>query len=118
MASAVELSLPRNDRNPPSRRFHAEFDHVPVFLVRQRGGLARGSAGNQCVRSSCDLPFDQRHKRLLVHFPVAERGYEGGMEPLKTMAVSGGRDEDRSRDSRDNHSMRGLASICRARDGL
>ena len=73
----------RNDRNTARSRLYTEFHDRAVFIVRERGRLARGSADDQPVGSGGDLAFHQRHERLLVDFPVAERRDEGGHGALE-----------------------------------
>jgi len=85
----------------PAAVLARQFDHASVFLVRHGGGFARGSAGDQRVRSGCDLSLDQRNERLFVHFPVTKGGNAGGMDPLNSMAT-----DFPGSDWRDNHFMK------------
>ena len=67
----------------PASRFHAEFHHVPVLLVRKRRGFPRCAANHQPVRTGLDLPLHKGHERLLVDLSVPERRDEGGNGPFE-----------------------------------
>ena len=48
-----------------------------MFLMRQRGGLAGGAAGDDALRAVVEMKLEQVAKRLFVDLPVLERGDDG-----------------------------------------
>ena len=80
----VVAARARQHRHAALGFFERDLDHAQMFLVRERGTFARGSAGHQEVDAFFDLPLHQRAKRVFIERAVlAERSDHRGAATLK-----------------------------------
>ena len=61
-----------HDLDPAAGPLHHGGDHLLVFLMVERGRLARGADGGQAIRAFLDVPVDQPAQSVVIDLAAAK----------------------------------------------